>query len=516
MRLFLAILSIICICLITIPAFCQPTVRTGMLKNTSPKFILSRDEQTLALFETTEKDERWAKLLNLTDWSIKPTIVLTHVTLTPELTKGYWNWVKHEKFEGSAVWDPFKHFSAYYFSDLRIGAAKLQWPDKNFILGVMPDGNLVTASDVDVSKEYPTQLTIKGINITEPSTGKTIKKLFQGSVIKTREWTWQNPTQVIDNGTLLVWDQHPYYTSVDLHTGAKKNILLREGIQGYTGQLGICIFHGTEFGDPNTNRKIIVDVRSGQFLYDSTTVNVKTRQWAATSQDGSIYTLDEASLYLQEEAWDHGRLLKKGGKKLEGEGVILSDVYHQQGYKFIVAKAAGKILLIPQGWKKKGDKLNEMYAWDLATGKLVYKVVDFFSPHEHFLTQQNAPPAAPLVLQPNSLVQQGGYYVLLSQDTNSKEWSAIELMKDRHGMFERKNVQKPASFFPNSTRVISTTPCAACGGGGTVFSTQQRQSSTVDNYNAHVPGGKVITTTTTIGQVKEGCNQCKGTGFQMP
>ena len=47
----------------------QPVVREGLLNNIFSTFTPSADEKILSLLERTESVDRWAKLLNLTDFT---------------------------------------------------------------------------------------------------------------------------------------------------------------------------------------------------------------------------------------------------------------------------------------------------------------------------------------------------------------------------------------------------------------------------------------------------------------
>jgi WG containing repeat len=68
-------------------------------------------------------------------------------------------------------------------------------------------------------------------------------------------------------------------------------------------------------------------------------------------------------------------------------------------------------------------------------------------------------------------------------------------------------------YFNNSVfRKVNATTCPVCNGNGQWVENKTHTKTDVDNYNANVPGGKVITTTTNNFQETVICHQCKGVG----
>lgn len=60
---------------------------------------------------------------------------------------------------------------------------------------------------------------------------------------------------------------------------------------------------------------------------------------------------------------------------------------------------------------------------------------------------------------------------------------------------------------------VNVTVCPQCNGGGTQVNTVTYSNTTVDNYNANVPGGKVVTTKSGSYQQAGNCSVCKGHGL---
>jgi hypothetical protein len=93
------------------------------------------------------------------------------------------------------------------------------------------------------------------------------------------------------------------------------------------------------------------------------------------------YRSDEATLY--KELLTASGLYPISTYRLDTTGAQLTNA---NAYEGVVAK--GKLVIFPTGWRQPGQAGNEMYVWDIRSGRQVLKIVDFFNPDAKFLAMQ--------------------------------------------------------------------------------------------------------------------------------
>ncbi len=221
---------------------------------------------------------------------------------------------------------------------------------------------------------------------------------------------------------------------------------------------------------------------------------------------------------LYEEEWTGNELKLVDSIQLDVKDVLKYKVWlgHLRDHKLIVSKKVGKVLLVPLSWPQYSQDNNEIFLWKLDDGSLVHRNPNYIRPTEAFLVKnssQNAQSAPPTSLPLNALVRKKGggpYFVLLSQDANTKQWWVSRYMPNKNGHYDIiKESKNPIEFSTLTTDVISTTPCPVCNGAGKMNVAEARTTEKTDKmiYTQ-------ITTTKTenVNSLKP-CNQCKGLGF---
>ncbi|MBC7912899.1 MAG: hypothetical protein H7Y07_02145, partial [Pyrinomonadaceae bacterium] len=503
--------------------FSQVKERHGLIRNSKLEYSLSADDNWLMVEEITEKKERFSIFLNLNDWSVKTSPLMGESKILPDMKGATLNYIG--SYQGGNNWVACKKFCSYYFSDLANKFPTQQWPDHNYLLGLMPDGTFLASDDFSMLTLPSSRTIIKGLKTIDPMSGNTVKT-FQDLVVIGRHLPdYGIESKVIGNGSILMWNKDQAFITVPINTGKPVIFDTFAPISSFSGTLGLAVNCAFAYYGPNNetmynNRQMLYEMSTGKTVWDTTFRNQKGVIYSGTSQDGSIYTLNAKSGELKKQLFKDKGIVTVSQTTLQLPDMPLYG--YTQGYDLAVSSKAAKLLLIPKYWKRVGEKTNELYAWDLNTGKLVFKIKDFYYPYDAFLAEKqkeadrwkNYTPEVKKVntIQPNTMVKStDGYnYVLLSFNTTTKIWDVVRLQKDRKGNFERSFTTKPEGIFT----LVSSTKCSLCGGGGAMAVVRDQSSSTVDNYNARLPGGKVITTTTKQVEGTATCTKCRGAGFE--
>lgn len=505
-----------------IAAFGQPETLGWILNHPTPSYALSGDETRLAFYDLRPDETNvWAKVLDLKTWEWGITPTLGTMRLTGDKKSGYQLWLGMDGRKAEGEWVGYKKFVTNFYTDVAgPGMKRTQWPDQHLVLASMPDGTLLAADKVSfqVSKTGYWQAKMRGLKIVSLPAGTVVRTLRPDLALEVNVDDLAKKGTVTPDGRWLIWWAYgDWFDAIPLEGGETRRIAApHAGIQGYAGQYLVSVGRLDSFQGFRDNRKTVIDLATGKPVYDAIVAkNTPFHLWATTSRDGSIFTFDEVTRELLEETVKGGALERVSARTLEGEDLSLSSEYWGKRSVLIVSKPTDKVLLLPNRYSD-GQVQNEAYVWQLSTGKLLYRSPNLIRPHPAYLAKLNAPPppppAAAVAIGPNMLVQTGGRLYHLRELSYSKQWVAFALTKNRHGFFEREDATKPEQFFaPGNTRVVSTTACPACAGGGAQKVTELRTTQT----EAKMIYNTIVTTKTGTVQSSQACDTCKGSGFQF-
>lgn len=119
-----------------------------------------------------------------------------------------------------------------------------------------------------------------------------------------------------------------------------------------------------------------------------------------------------------------------------------------------------------------------------------------------------------LKIKPNRVVINKAsqtYHHVAGYDCQSQNYQVTSRAVNTTGTTATTSVV-PRWKMESEYNVAAVSVCPKCNGSGTHTHTVNYSSTNVDNYNANVPGGKVITTTSGSRQETETCPVCKGQG----
>jgi hypothetical protein len=515
LSLFLAAFSLI--------AGAQPKQGKLVISNINPYYRLSPDGKTLCVYETDDNRDKWAIFLNLDDYTWQPTasISLLHsrVVLSSDLNSVYGNSVNYDGFKGDANWIGFKKYMSWYYPDSRDISKKVQWADKYFILAKRADGNLLAATGLHFKKvkalAYP-KMTADALCVVNPATGavvETLRKFSKDEKLNVPD-AWITPSSFfLDNGNLLLsQNSGRFYYSLKPADGALRSFEVPVYISAFAGKYGMGQESvGRNAANERMVRKVIVDMETGQAVYDQK-VSVKDAYgyWIA-GWDKYFYTLNGHTSTLCKEEWNGRELVVLDSIKLDIKGVLANDSWGSRdgnNYRLVVAGPAGKVLMLPNTWSEFITP-EKLIAWTLNDGRLSLVNPEFIQPSAAYMAKLNRPKLMTVPL--NTLIKNhNGYYVLLSQNQLTKKYSAIKFVKDRKGNYERINKEEDAwDFAPVGVQVVSSTPCNRCNNTG-MMNTVNRVTS---EQTAKMIYNQVTTTTTRDVAGKATCSDCKGLGF---
>lgn len=505
-------------------ASAQPKTGTLMVTNTSPEYLLSPDGKTLCVHETNDNRDKWGIFLNLDNytWQSQGTLSIrySNVVLAPDQKSIYGNAVDDEGYKGDADWVKYRKYMSWYYPDCRNAGNKIQWPDKYFILGQRPDGNLLVAAKLTVKKVkglmYP-KMNAAELCIINPANGEvvqTLRTFGKGQEFKIRD-SWINPTGFfLNEGNLLVWPSaFNDFTTLRPADGEVLYFKPPVSLTAFSGKYGMG--QDKEYVDNKyIIHKVVVNMENGQVVYDQKRpVGNAPGCWSA-AWGKFFYTLDGATSMLRKEEWTGSELKLLDSVKLDINGALANDTWGnltRYNYKLVVAEPAGKVMMLPVNWSQDVRPSEALFFWTLNNGQLAFVNPAFIQPSSAYLAKINRPRLNSIPF--NVLVKTyNGLYVVLDQNQTTKKWSVIKFVKDRHGNYERINKEEDAfAFIPVATDVVSANACARCNNSGMMATVSRVTTEKTDKmiYNQ-------ITTTTTKDVIgKSICSDCKGLGFSV-
>jgi hypothetical protein len=507
-------------------ASAQTAFRQFSIKNPYPKYQLSTDGRTLAIYEKTEADKLFAIFLDLENYVFHPkaSFVLENLTLTPDLKGAYGMIYSAEGFQGNEHWMAYKKYLSWYFPN-NTEFTKKQWADQLFILGVRPDGMLVTAGSVNLKskkKSYP-ELILGDVSIMDPASGQITETIRQGELIKAGLplFTTGRP-HLIDDGRLLKWDgnaDHHYDGgTMNLRQGGIVSYSVPFSLKTISGKyiMGVTRLPIGELRDLDM-RKIVVDLETGARVHDDTLRMRKTESlWCAAGNANTFYMLKAENAMLYKEEMTDGKLRVTDSLKLNIDGLFHVD-YIQDPYTYshdlIVSETLNRVLLAPVSWNNGDDRVTSLYMWDLRDGKLLHENKKFIQPYESFVAKNTRVYKAPVqvVVAPNILVVSHDYklYHVVGKSPTGTLWSVIRFNKNDDGTYARYEELKSEFDLTYNAKYATPTTCQQCNGGGSTVSISQRTVEKTDKmiYN------QITTTRTFEDRTSSACSACKGLGF---
>lgn len=502
----------------------QPKTGSLMVANTSPHYQLSPDGKTLCVHETNDNHDKWGIFLNLEDysWQSKGTVSIkySNVVLTPDQKSVYGNAISYDGYKGDANWVKYKKHMSWYYPDARNADNKIQWPDKYFILGQRPDGNLLVATGLTLKKVkalmYP-KMTAEALCIINPANGEivqTVRSFPKGKLFDIRD-SWINPTGFfLDEGNLLVWPS-AFNDFLTFRPADGEVIFFKPPvpITAFAGKYGM----GQDrqyVEDKYIIRKIIVNMENGEIVYDQKQpVNGSESCWT-TAWGGYFYTLNGATSMLRKEEWTGRELKVLDSVKLDINNVLPNNSWGRRNhykYKLVVSEPTGKVIMLPSNWEKDDSPSEALLSWTLNNGQLAFVNPGFIQPSYAYLAKINRPRLSEIPF--NVLVKTyNGLYVVLDQNKTTQKWSVIKFVQGKNGNYERIIKEEDAgAFIPVATDVVSTTACGRCNNTGMMATVNRVTTEKTDKmiYNQ-------ITTTTTKDVVGQSvCSDCRGLGFHI-
>ncbi len=392
---------------------------------------------------------------------------------------------------------------------------------KYYAFGITTDGNLI-CGDAHVFQNNNVSY-LKNLRVVNPSNGTVLKNLYKGTLVDISEGALANPYgksynwHLNSSQTMLVRQRRSDYQTTVFPFNGKPSyeLAIKKLISDVTDTV-IKTSYSTS--SPASTRLIWHSTKSGAVVLDTTFTGKSS--WRATQVQNTTYYVFETPGSVTAFNLQSGKL--KAGKiyPLIMDGTEISPL---QGYYLAVSIKASRVALMPA--RRASGTGNDGYIWDLASGRLLHKIVDFFKPGatepaplEVVKSMPKADPCQPaidkLTIKPftfvESINEKGRIYEIKGYDCATEKYKVEYNLAMQSGIQRLKT--EFALFNMNNYRSISAETCNVCKGSGSNYNTVGYNTTEVDNYNARAPGAKVITRKSgTIDRV-ELCKKCLGQG----
>ncbi|HYF68266.1 MAG TPA: hypothetical protein VD884_09020 [Ohtaekwangia sp.] len=521
LRLILSTIFTLVFALVSAQTAFQPLV----IKNPYPRYKLSLDGRTLAIYEKTTDDKIFAMFLDVESFKVNPkgSFVLDNLTLTPDL-KGAWGQLSNTNgFKGNEHWLAYKNYTAWYYAN-NLDFEKQQWPDKYFILGARSDGMLVVAGNVKIKKPsktgpYNPLIVLTDVHIVDPTTGQIKETLFKGDLIEANnDWFKGRHHMLLDDGELLVWsyDFSRALHAINLRKGGIVSTPIPFHMNAFFGKYAVGTARNNLVSGNARHRKLVVNLETGATVSDQEVgLGNSFGYWVGPGgNSNSFYSLNGGNAMLYKEEITDGKHRITDSLKLDIDGLFFRDYFigvESITHKLIVSEATRRVLLLPTSWGE--GEHRHGYIWDLSNGKLLYKSENPIQPFESFVSKNTRVYKAPVkvTLAPNVMVlaRDKNLYQVISKASTGTLWNVIQFHQNETGPYGRYEMQKAEFDLTYEAKPVKATTCAQCNGGGSTVSISQRTVEKTDKmiYNQ-------ITTTTTMEDRKtHSCTACKGLGF---
>ena len=405
------------------------------------------------------------------------------------------------------------NFRLYYSA--RDGRANLQLFDgKYYTLGLTKEGYLICGDgqvymDRSSGSNYSLLRSLKNLRIVNPENGAVVKTLYKGSLLEIsegRKQGLQHTWMLNSDQTLLVrTGGNPYIVRVFPFDGRPAYNLDLPGIFEISDTIARCSdLESFTFGGKRMRYYSLI---TGQKLVDTTyDLQKKQGSGAGVFVNNHIFIFEAARNIVDEFEIRDGKLNLVRSYPLKMAGVELPS----SPYRLVVSPVASRIVLYPSKETPFGQNGNQAYIWDMATGDLLHMIYPFVKGctrlPKDVLQQYCQEELVSLKMKPGTFIERDGtpYYVKAYdcvEDIYEIEWAGGSATKHTKGLIE-------LFFKPCNAQV-----CPQCNGYGSETKRVTTTTTDVDNYNAWVPGGKVITTRKKTTNKTETCGRCNGQGI---
>lgn len=283
--------------------------------------------------------------------------------LCPEFDKG--------KFIQTSIW--------YGQADNPVPANQIV--DTLFALALLKEGLLV--SKPVYSKDHEVD-TLMGLKIIDPLTGSLVRKINDAVI------TDHYARSAYDLGHNLQIKVNESYVYVKERTGRNYYFFPLDGSTPFVSlfnQWPDQIYDkyavsATHFINRNEMKIETYSVISGETLFD-TTYNTNIAAVCTMVKD-TLWTFSPGKALLTKEFFQNDKLYPVNQYTLDTFGVNMKG----NPYKAIITK--GRLVAFPANWRRPGESGNQLYIWDIKTGRMLFKIEDFYSPTADFLAVDDA------------------------------------------------------------------------------------------------------------------------------
>ncbi len=508
--------------LIAASLFGQPSVSEGLINLQSGKlgFQPSADFSKLAFYNISEKNTCEHVVLNLADFSRKalPSIGCGAL-MSKNLTAMFYTQGGNQSRDTMTA-----NFATYYTKDGSLASMKV-FKDKYYTLGLTAEGNLICA---DAHVYWNNHLSyLRNVRIVNPLTGALVKTLYKGTVIDISEGALAPPygqySDLYLNSTqsLLIKKNRQTSAAVIYPLNGKPPVASRH--TGYFSAVTDTVSVATVEYTDKTSLKWY-GIYTGESILDTM---VENSVWRASAlQNNHYFSFNPSRSAIIEYAVKAKSLVTVKTYPIKLEGVELPS---SQQYYLVVSPKASKIALFPKRHPGVGLAGNTAYIWEIAGGKLVHKINNFYNkldPNQVAVPAvAEAPQKTPCELEISRLkikpltfvssAEQGGMVYRVLSYNCSKQTYVLEYRSvfDKVLKTTSMDVQRFEMDLGKKYIAINAKLCPNCNGHGAITKNVNYSTSSVDNYNAHVPGAKVITTKSGNYLQTDICKKCFAQGI---
>lgn len=397
---------------------------------------------------------------------------------------------------------------------------------------IAPGGNLVAVISGDNATLYNKSTRIKEIK------GVNILKLIsqRHAIVKTKSgmlglYDVEKEQLVVTYrkySEQLRYKLSPDYTKILISDGSNDVLDVAKGT---------LVRHIPAYGYGITNKYVITDAWKPEFIDIATGERVTPANWDAT-RSGTKYFIDGNYIFylgdggtLDAFDTDHQKFVSDLPVKILGDLTFNYFGAFPASSKLFVCTSSGSVTFSVDGQDKESASA---YVLDLKSGEIIpfrfhipkAESNRIYREREARLEQQRTARAAEenaglpecmhsLKIKPNMVVTNGAsvpYYIVTNYDCQKMTYEVESRIIMNDGINVLKRTVTKGEMEKEFQRVIVSV-CSKCNGSGMHTHTVDYNTTSVDNYNAHVPGGKVITTKSGSFQKTEVCPVCKGEGL---